>query len=267
MRLHRVTRSVPLRLGDTDALWREEMPESKALKKSTAKFREQIGDLQARLYADGRYALLVVLQGRDASGKDGTIRKVFSEVDPQGCEVTSWKVPTELERKHDFLWRIHHRVPPRGMIGVFNRSHYEDVLVPRVKFGMTEGQAVERLQQINEFERMLAANRVVILKFALHISRTEQRARLQDRLEDPTKNWKFNPGDLDDRKLWDDYTRAYRLCLSRTSTSWAPWHVVPADDKDVRNHLIARKVAEVMGRLKLKYPRASTQVLAMRVPK
>jgi PPK2 family polyphosphate:nucleotide phosphotransferase len=265
MRLTPVTSLTRLRLGDADARWHEEPPPDRLLKEATEQQRERIGELQSRLYADARFAVLIVLQGRDASGKDGTIRKVFSDVDPQGCEVTSFKVPTELERRHDFLWRVHARVPGRGTIGIFNRSQYEDILVPRVHGTLSAGDARARLQQINEFERMLSLNGVMILKFMLHISHAEQRDRLRERLSDPTKNWKFNPGDLDDRRKWDAYTRAYRFALSRSSTRWAPWFVVPADDKDVRNWLIAETVAERMGALGLRYPRASREVLAMQV--
>lgn len=264
MILRPVSRRHPPRLGDRDARVAG-LPPDDRIKEETQHDRDRIDELQERLYADERFALLVVLQGRDAAGKDGTIRKVFGRADPQGCEVTSFKVPTPKERAHDFLWRVHARVPERGMIGIFNRSHYEDVLVPRVKGGLSPRGAVGRLAQINDFERMLAANGVVILKFMLHVSRDEQRERLQERLADPSKNWKFNPGDLDARRQWDAYTRAYRLCLSHTSTRWAPWYVVPADDKDVRNWLIARTVADRMAALGLRFPRASAEVLRMKV--
>jgi PPK2 family polyphosphate:nucleotide phosphotransferase len=265
MRLTPVSRRSRLPLADAHARWPEPPPPDPLLKPAVAQQVARIGDQQQRLYADARFALLVILQGRDASGKDGTIRKVFEEVDPQGCEVTSFKVPTELERRHDFLWRIHARVPPRGMIGIFNRSQYEDVIVPRVRGSMTAREAVARLAEISGFERMLAAQGTVILKFFLHISRDEQRERLQDRLTDPTKNWKFNAGDLDDRARWADYTRVYRQMLTHSSTAWAPWFVVPADDKDVRNWLIAETVAETLAGLGLRYPRAGKAVRALRV--
>ena len=261
MRLRQVGPRRPPRLSDADARPRLALPPDSILKPATRQLVERIGDLQAMLYADGRFAVLVVLQGRDASGKDGTIRKVFGEVDPQGCEVTSFKVPTPLEARHDFLWRVHQRVPPRGMIGIFNRSHYEDVLVPRVKLGLSLPAAERRLREINDFERMLAANSVIIMKFFLHISRAEQREQLRERLTDPTKNWKFNPGDLADRQRWDDYTRAYRLVLTRTSTAHAPWYVVPSDDRDLRNWLIAETVVDRLEELGLRYPRASRAVL------
>jgi PPK2 family polyphosphate:nucleotide phosphotransferase len=261
MRLRQVGPRHPPRLADAEARPRLTLPPDEILKPATRQLVERIGELQSMLYADGRYAVLVVLQGRDASGKDGTIRKVFAEVDPQGCEVTSFKVPTPVEARHDFLWRIHQRIPARGMTGIFNRSHYEDVLVPRVKLGMSLPAAEARLAQVNEFERMLAANGVVILKFLLHISRDEQREQLQERLTDPTKNWKFNPGDLADRRRWDDYTKAYRLVLTRTSTAHAPWYVVPSDNRDLRNWLIAETVVDRLEELRLRYPRASRAVL------
>ncbi|HEX9129833.1 MAG TPA: PPK2 family polyphosphate kinase, partial [Gemmatimonadaceae bacterium] len=206
------------------------------------------------LYADGRYALLVVLQGRDASGKDGTVKKVFRSVNPMGCEVTSFKVPTDIERQHDFLWRIHQRVPARRMIGIFNRSHYEDVIVPRVHKLVPKKVWSERFNHINDFEKSLVENSVVILKFFLHVSRDEQKKRLKDRLNDRKKNWKFRAGDLDDRALWSDYTKAFRDAIANCSTSSAPWYIVPADDEDARDLLVARKIADTLEALDLRYP-------------
>jgi PPK2 family polyphosphate:nucleotide phosphotransferase len=206
-----------------------------------------------------------VLQGRDASGKDGTIRKVFSAVNPQGCEVTSFKSPSEEERAHDYLWRVHIRVPRRGMIGIFNRSHYEDILVPRVHGAITKKEWTARYDQINNFEEMLTDNGVVILKFMLHISRDEQRKRLQERIDDSTKNWKFQLGDLEDRERWNDYTKAYRGILANTSTERAPWYVVPSDDKDVRNWLIAKTIADTLKSLKLRYPPANREIVGVEV--
>jgi PPK2 family polyphosphate:nucleotide phosphotransferase len=248
-----------MRLADADARLRHDMSE-KQLEKAAAKESERIAELQRLLWADERHALLIVLQGRDASGKDGTIRKVFSEVNPQGCTVAAFKAPTELELQHDFLWRIHQRVPPRGSIGIFNRSHYEDVLVPRVRGWIRKKVWMARYEQINDFERMLTQNAVVILKFLLHISRDEQKRRLEDRLTDAHKNWKFRIGDLDDRARWDDFTKAYRGILKHTSTDWAPWYVVPADDKDVRNLLISRTIADTLGGLGLRYPKADPAI-------
>jgi PPK2 family polyphosphate:nucleotide phosphotransferase len=215
------------------------------------------------LFADRRYALLIVLQGRDASGKDGTIKNVFDGCNPQGCRVTSFGVPTPLELSHDYLWRVHAAVPPRGFIGIFNRSHYEDVLAVRVHELVPRQAWKQRYAQINDFEKMLAANDVVILKFFLHISREEQRGRLLERLRDPEKNWKFRPGDLDDRDRWNDFTHAYRDVLRLCSTPWAPWYVVPSDSKTVRNYLVTRTINRTLGTLGLEYPRAASKVLEL----
>ncbi len=214
----------------------------------------RMDELQNALYAEGRRSLLVVLQGRDTAGKDGTIRKVFGPLDPLGFTVTGFKVPTPVELTHDFLWRVHQAVPPRGTIGVFNRSHYEDVLAVRVHRLVPESVWRLRYEQINQFERMLSENGVTVLKFFLHISRDEQRERLLARLDDPAKYWKFSPGDLGERALWDDYTSAYEEALSRTSTAEAPWYVVPADKKYLRDVLVAQIVAETLERLDPKYP-------------
>lgn len=265
MKLKPVGSKRDLRLDDGDARARGDVKSGQALERATKKQIDRISDLQRVLYADSRYAILIVLQGRDASGKDGTIRKVFTAVNPQGCSVASFKAPTELEQRHDFLWRVHAVVPPKGMIGIFNRSHYEDILVPRVRGQLKKKQWTERYRHINEFERMLAASGVVILKFLLHISRDEQKARFQERVADPDKNWKFRAGDLDDRKRWTQFTKAYRGILANTSTGWAPWYVVPADDKDVRDWLIARTIADAMSRLKLRYPPVDPDVVRIEI--
>lgn len=217
--------------------------------------------LQAKLYADGRYALLVILQGRDASGKDGTIRRVFGALNPQGCVVTSFREPTPLERRHDFLWRIHCATPPRGMIGIFNRSHYEDVIVPRIEGTVAKPIVNSRYEQINDFERMLVQNNVIVLKFFLHISRAEQRQRLLARVQERKKNWKVHDGDFAARAMWDEYTEAYRDMIQRCSGAEAPWYVVPADDKEVRDYLVAGTVARTLKRLKLRYPTADPAAL------
>jgi PPK2 family polyphosphate:nucleotide phosphotransferase len=254
MKLEPVTSKKSIHLRDSDAHPPESLKSGKALDEATAKQVDRISDLQRVLYADARYALLIVLQGRDASGKDGTIRKVFSAVNPQGCTVAGFKAPTELEQRHDYLWRVHAQIPPRGMIGIFNRSHYEDVLVPRVNGQLKKKEIAARYDQISAFERMLAENRVVIMKFMLHISREEQKVRLVERIADPTKNWKFRVGDLKDRERWDDFTKAYKAAIAHTSTDWAPWYIVPADDKDVRDFLVAHTIADTMSRLRLRYP-------------
>ena len=265
MKLKPVTPKRSIRLDDAHASVDEPVKSGKALEKATEKQVKRISDEQRVLYADGRYALLIVLQGRDASGKDGTIRKVFTAVNPQGCTVASFKVPTELERSHDFLWRIHAQVPARGMIGIFNRSHYEDVIVPRVRGYITKKECSRRYDQINDFEEMLADNGTVILKFMLHISRDEQKRRLVERLTDETKNWKFRKGDLDDRAKWEDFTKAYEAALKHTSTDWAPWYIVPADDNDIRDWLVARTIADALEKLDLKYPAADKSVIGIKI--
>ncbi len=195
----------------------------------------------------------------------GVIKKVIGVVNPMGCEITSFKVPSELERQHDFLWRIHARVPARGTIGVFNRSHYEDVLVVRVNKLAPKTIWSKRYDQINEFERMLSLNNVVMLKFMLHVSRAEQKKRLEERLADRTKNWKFRSGDLKDRRNWSAFTKAYRDTLTRCSTPWAPWFVVPADDNDVRNLLVARTIADTLVSLDLHYPKPEQGARKLRI--
>lgn len=265
MKLKPVSSKKSGRLRDSDARVRGKVRGEEALERATEKQCLRISDLQRVFYADKRYALLVVLQGRDASGKDGTIRNVFRAVNPQGCRVTSFRAPTDDDLHHDFLWRVHAHVPPRGMIGIFNRSHYEDILIPRVRKLIPKKIWSARYDQINDFEAMLAANKVIILKFMLHVSREEQKKRLIARLADETKNWKFRAGDLDDRALWDDFTEAYEGILAHTSTQWAPWFVVPADDKDVRNLLVSSTIADTMKKLALRYPRADPAVLKIEI--
>jgi len=264
MQLTPVSRRTPLALDDRSAHRPAELPEDDELREKTKDLLKRLGELQAMLYADARHALLVVLQARDAGGKDGTVRKVFGACNPLGCQVTPFKVPTPLELSHDYLWRVHQAVPARGMLGIFNRSHYEDVLVVRVKDIVPKEVWSKRYDQINEFERMLDDNRVKIIKFFLHISPDEQAKRLRDRLSDPKKNWKFRAGDLDDRELWDEYTKAYRDALRNCSTPWAPWYVVPADDKKARNYFIARTVVDTLEGMGLRYPKADREVLKLK---
>jgi PPK2 family polyphosphate:nucleotide phosphotransferase len=264
MLLKPVTSETPLGLSDRAARPPRGLPRGAELKVATAEEVEKLGKLQNVLFADKRFALLIVLQGRDAAGKDGTIKHVFDGCNPMGCRVTSFGVPTELELKHDYLWRVHDAVPPRGYIGIFNRSHYEDVLVVRVHRLAPRAVWRERYAQINDFERMLTRNGVIILKFYLHVSRDEQRERLNERLVDPEKNWKFRVGDLDDRRAWNGYTRAYRDALRKCSTPWAPWFVVPADSKPVRNYLVTATINRALRRLHLRYPRAAKEVLALK---
>lgn len=214
----------------------------------------ELDALQNLFYADRRYKLLVVLQGTDTSGKDGTIRGVFGRMSALGVHTVGWKAPTEPERARDYLWRIHQQVPAAGEITVFNRSHYEDVLVPPVNGWITPEQHRQRLAHINDFERMLCDTGTVVLKFMLHISKDEQRQRLQERLDDPAKHWKFDHSDLTARAQWDDYQRAYEQLLAATHTPWAPWTIVPADSKTHRNLMIATVLRAVLQGLQLRYP-------------
>jgi PPK2 family polyphosphate:nucleotide phosphotransferase len=220
----------------------------------TQRYRERLDELQELLYAEAKHAVLVVFQAMDAGGKDGAIEFVFSGVNPQGCSVTSFKAPTTLERAHDFLWRHHEAAPPRGMIAIHNRSHYESVLVERVHELVPKNVWRDRYGRINDFERLLADEGTTILKFFLHISRAEQKRRLQKRLDNPHKNWKFNPGDLKERDLWDDYQAAYADAIEKCSTERAPWYVVPADNKWYRNWVICDVLVRSLDKLKMKYP-------------
>ncbi len=214
----------------------------------------QMADWQHRLYAEQRRAVLVVLQAMDAGGKDGVIRRVFTFLNPQGCRVTSFKTPTPSELAHDFLWRIHQAVPARGEVGVFNRSHYEDVLIVRVQNLVRQKVWEQRYDQINDFERMLTENGTAIFKFILHISREEQRQRLEERLRDPSKHWKADPADARERECWDDYIAAYEDAIERCGTPWAPWHVIPADRKWFRDLAIAEIFLEGLRSLRPQYP-------------
>jgi PPK2 family polyphosphate:nucleotide phosphotransferase len=222
--------------------------------KPTRKSVQRLTELQDVLSATKKHALLVVFQAMDGGGKDGSIKHVFSGVNPQGCVVTSFKVPTPLEAEHDFLWRIHNAAPPRGMIGIFNRSQYESVLVERVKKLVPDDVWEKRYDQINAFENLLAAEGTTIIKFFLHISYEEQKRRLKARLADPSKNWKFEPSDLKERKRWTKYMEAFEDALTRCSTPWAPWYIVPADHKWFRNWVVSDTIVRTLETLKLKYP-------------
>jgi len=220
----------------------------------TEKLTAKLGELQEHLYANGGKSLLIVLQGMDTSGKDGTIKNVMSGVNPQGCKVVSFKTPSSQDLAHDFLWRVHREVPPKGHIGIFNRSHYEDVLITRVH-GWVSGKIVkQRFDQIREFEEMLYESGTAILKFFLHISKDEQKKRLEERIRDPEKRWKFNDGDLEERKLWNDYEEAFEDVISATSLDHAPWYIVPANRKWYRNLVVADCVVETLQDMKLKRP-------------
>jgi PPK2 family polyphosphate:nucleotide phosphotransferase len=260
MLLEPVSPGDSLELRDKDAAAPKSLAKGDDLKKEIGDLLERLTDLQNVFYADGRHSLLIVLQGRDASGKDGVARTVIGAFNPAGVRVNSFKVPTSVELAHDYLWRVHQVMPEKGMVSVFNRSHYEDVLVVRVHSLVPKAVWSKRYKQINDFEQMLSENGTVILKFFLHVSQDEQKARLRDRVEDKTKNWKFKAGDLDERNLWDDYTAAYRDMLRKCSTKWAPWYVVPSDSNKARNYLIANRVAEAMENLDLKYPEPKTDL-------
>lgn len=242
-----------MRLRDTQAGrdfgWDKERCEA-----ATAENRIRLEELQYKMYADGRYALLVVLQAIDGGGKDSTIRRVFSAFSPQGCTVTSFKAPSAEELRHDYLWRIHRHTPARGEIVVFNRSHYEDVLVVRVNKLVPEEVWRQRYEQINDFEKMLHACNTRIVKLFLHISRDEQKRRFEERIQDRRKHWKFDPADLDKRAQWADYQAAYEAMLSRCSTHQAPWYVIPSDRKPFRDFAVSQILLRELEQLPLRWP-------------
>ena len=226
---------------------------------------QRLGKLQDRLWAEAKHSLLIVLQGMDASGKDGTIGHVMSAFNPMGCPVVSFKVPTAEELAHDFLWRIHRHTPGKGEIAVFNRSHYEEVLVVRVHELVPKAVWQGRYDQINAFEETVTSGGATVVKFFLHIDRDEQRQRLQARLDDPTKRWKFKTGDLVERKLWDGYVAAYEDALSRCSTALAPWYIVPANNKWFRNLAVAEILGDVIEDLDPQYPQPAEDLSAIRI--
>jgi PPK2 family polyphosphate:nucleotide phosphotransferase len=226
----------------------------KKAEKEFEKLRRRFRELQQRLYAADKHKLLIVFQAMDAGGKDGTIRAVTQGVNPQGVRVTSFKAPSKEELAHDFLWRIHNVVPARGMIGIFNRSHYEDVLIVRVDSLVPESVWRPRYEQINQFEKLLTDTGTIILKFYLHISKEEQRERFQERVDDPQKHWKFSFEDLEKRKQWDDYMAAYQEMLAQTTTAWAPWYAIPANQNWYRNLAITRVIVDTLETLDPHYP-------------
>jgi PPK2 family polyphosphate:nucleotide phosphotransferase len=242
-------------LNDFDANDKSERSGDKA-KDALAleKITSEINALQDILYAQGKHKILLVLQGMDASGKDGTVKQVFSACDPLGIRLASFKGPTPDELAHDYLWRVHAQVPQKGEIVIFNRSHYEDVLITTVHDWIDDAECKRRYVQINDFERLLSETGTVIIKCYLHISKAEQKLRMQDRLDDPTKTWKFNPNDLKERDLWSKYMVAYETAMKATSTSHAPWYIVPADSKTNRNLLISKILLNALQNLKLAYP-------------
>ncbi len=226
---------------------------------------KDLDKLQDIYYADSRHKLLIVLQGMDTSGKDGVIRHVFEGVDPLGVRVASFKAPTPEELSHDYLWRVHKQLPGNGEIVIFNRSHYEDVLVVRVHNLVPPESWSLRYEQINRFEKMLSEEGTTILKFYLYISKEEQRQRLLDRLNDPTKQWKFNVGDLKERELWGEYIKAYEVLLEKTSTDWAPWYIVPANHKWYRNLVIGSVIVDTLKAMDLKYPHPNQDIKSIEI--
>jgi PPK2 family polyphosphate:nucleotide phosphotransferase len=225
----------------------------------------RLDELQYAMYAEHRRALLVVLQGMDGAGKDGTIRHVMSGLNPQGVRVTPFRAPTAEEADHDFLWRVHRAVPRRGDIGIFNRSHYEDVLIARVRKLVPKEIWSRRYDHINHFERLLSDNAVIVVKFFLHISKDEQKRRFEERLHDPTKQWKLSPSDFEDRKYWDDYTAAYEDALQRCNAVEAPWFIVPANKKWFRNLAVSHILVKTLEALDMRFPTPSFDVSQLRV--
>ncbi|MFM8436758.1 MAG: PPK2 family polyphosphate kinase [Planctomycetia bacterium] len=249
-----------VRLADFDADFHEDL-DREAAEVETRRHCDALDELAYRLFAEAKRAVVVVLQGIDTSGKDGTIRMLASGISPQCLDVKSFKAPSALELAHDFLWRVHAAVPAHGRIGIFNRSHYEDVVVVRVRKLVPKEVWKDRYGQINAFEKLLADGGLTFVKCFLHISRKEQRQRLEDRLKDPKKQWKLGPDDLEDRKRWDDFQKAYDDALTECNTHHAPWHIVPADKKWYRNLVVARLVRKTLERLDPKFPPFDSSLL------
>ena len=260
----RIAPGARFRMRDDDAArafgWTREEAEA-----ATAENLARLSELQYKMFADGRFAMLVVLQAIDGGGKDSTIRRVFSSFNPQGCTVTAFKAPTAEELVHDFLWRIHQHTPRHGEVAVFNRSHYEDVLVVRVENLVPEAVWSRRYAQINDFEAALAAGGTRVVKLFLHISRDEQKLRFQERLQERSKQWKFDPADLDKRARWDDYRLAFEAAISRCSTEGAPWYVIPADRKWFRDFAVSQVLRQELERLPLRWPKPEFDPKTIRI--
>ncbi|MBA3272714.1 MAG: polyphosphate kinase 2 family protein [Chthoniobacterales bacterium] len=248
-----VTSGIEVRLGEIDPAAKPSGSKRRGIK-TVEQLRTRLAELQQALYAEHKRSLLIVVQAMDTGGKDGAIKVMCSGLDPNGVQLTNFKYPSPEEWDHDFLWRVHHAAPRKGSIGIWNRSHYEDVLVPRVHGQIAEEVWRQRCEDINNFEQLLARNGVKMLKFFLHISKEEQKARLEARLKDPAKLWKFNEGDLKERALWADYQSAYEGVINACSTDYAPWHIVPADRKWVRNVLMLQTVVDALEEMKPEYP-------------
>lgn len=253
-----------LKLADIDP---ESTPGCDNKEEGIARFEnnvDRLSVLQYLLYAEGKRSLLAVLQGIDAGGKDGTIRKVMSGLNPQGVTVTSFKAPAGEEKEHDYLWRVHKAIPPRGQIGIFNRSHYEEVLIVRVHNLVPKDVWQKRYEQINHFEEMLAESGTRIVKFFLYISKDEQKKRFEERINDPAKNWKFSMGDIEERKYWDDYMEAFEAALEKCSKSYAPWYVIPANRKWYRNLAVSEILRESLEEMKMEYPKPTSDLSRIR---
>lgn len=263
---YRVQPGKPIVLAEFDPNDCEDYKKKKHVEEELQKQRDRVGKLQERLYAENKRSLLIVLQAMDTGGKDGTIKHVFSGVNPQGCRVWSFKKPSDEESSHDFLWRYHQRTPQRGMINIFNRSHYEDVLIVRVKELVPESVWRERYHVINNFEQTLTLSNITVIKFFLHISKDEQKRRLQSRLDDPDKRWKFSSNDIKEREYWDDYQAAFEDAINNCSTSYAPWYVVPANNKWYRNLVIARTIADTLEAMNPQYPAAEAGLEKIVIP-
>ncbi|MBD2464213.1 polyphosphate kinase 2 family protein [Oscillatoria sp. FACHB-1407] len=264
--LYRVRPEEPIALAEIDPNASESYERKKDVEQELERQRDRLQQLQTRLYAEQQRSLLIVLQAMDTGGKDGTIKHVFQGINPQGCQVQSFKKPSVEELGHDFLWRYHQRVPARGMITIFNRSHYEDVLVVRVKNLVPESVWRQRYQLINEFEHMLTLNGIVVVKFFLHISKDEQKQRLESRLKDPDKRWKFSVNDVQEREFWDEYQLAFQDAINNCSTDYAPWYVIPANKKWYRNLIIARAIADTLEAMNPQYPPESEGLGAILIP-
>jgi PPK2 family polyphosphate:nucleotide phosphotransferase len=261
----RVRPGSKVRITDRDASRTPGARSKRAAEAPLAKNLAKLEALQYRLYAESRRALLIVLQGMDAAGKDGAIRHVTSGLNPQGCDVTPFKQPSGEELSHDYLWRIHRALPARGDFGIFNRSHYEDVLVVRVHSIVPKAEWKRRYAEINAFERTLSENGTTIVKFFLHISSDEQKRRFQERLTDPRRHWKINPADFEERKYWKDYRRAYEDALAECSTDWAPWYVIPADHKWYRNLAISQVLVETLEDMDPQFPKPKFDMKKIRL--
>jgi PPK2 family polyphosphate:nucleotide phosphotransferase len=262
----RVEPGTRARLADIDPDESEGYKRKRDVADELKRHRDRISDLQARLYGEQKRSLLIVLQAMDTGGKDGTIKGVFQGVNPQGCQVWSFKAPSNEEAAHDFLWRYHQKAPPKGMIHIFNRSHYEDVLIVRVKNLVPEPVWRPRYEAINQFEYALTADGVTVLKFFLHISRDEQKRRLESRLQDPDKRWKFSANDLKERAWWDDYQAAFEDAVNECSTTHAPWYVVPANRKWYRNLVVARTIADTLEAMDPRFPAAEPGLEEVEIP-